>query len=241
MAMNLEPADGPVGHRTARRLLIMLTCGDATFGTLHVVNEHTALLGDPRFDIELDRGYPEIYQYLKYLWAGMILTLHSFRQAAWPYLTWASVFAYFLVDDAVRIRERFADRVTANFDLIPILNLRLQDYGEMIIAAAAALLLLFPLGWAYHKGPTTFKNFSQTLFVLVLMLVFLGVLVDVGHVAIEPHVGETTFFVVGMIEDLGEMLVASMMLWYVYAQSRTQFASPPGPQLWLKRLFSGTQ
>lgn len=234
--MSIQADSRAFADRNATRLLWVLISGDLTFGVLHVANEHTSLLNHPRLNIELDRGYPEIYQYLKYLWCGIILTVHACKHARWHYLAWASVFAYFLLDDALRIRERFAQRVARALDFQPVGGLRLQDYGELIIAAAAGLFLLTPLVWAYRNGHERFRNFSQDMGGLVVMLVLLGVVVDTGHVAIEQHVGDIVFFMIGMIEDLGEMFVASVMLWYVFMLSRRDFVSPAYLGNWVRRV-----
>lgn len=234
--MSSQADNGTLADRSAMRLLWLLISGDITFGVLHVVNEHTSLLGHPRLNIELDRGYPEIFQYLKFLWCGVLLTVHACKHARWHYFAWASVFAYFLLDDALRIRERFAQRVARTLDFQPVGGLRLQDYGELIIAAAAGLFLLMPLAWAYRNGQERFRSFSQDMGGLVVILIFLGVVVDAGHVAIEQHVGETVFFMIGMIEDLGEMFVGSVMLWYVFMLSRRDFASPAYLGNWIRRV-----
>lgn len=234
--MTSEANSGTFTDRSATRLLLLLISGDLTFGVLHVMNEHSPLLGHPRLNIELDRGYPEIFQYLKYLWCGVILTVYARKHTLWHYLAWAAVFAYFLLDDALRIRERFAQRVALPLDIQTTGAFRLQDYGELIIAAVAGLVLLLPLAWAYRSGPERFRKFSQDLGGLVLLLIFFGVFVDAGHVAIEKHVSEAAFFMVGMIEDLGEMFVGSVMLWYVFMLSRRDFASPAYLSSWVRRV-----
>ena len=236
--MNIQASNRAFTDRNAMRLLLFLISGDLIFGVLHVANEHTSLLNHPRLNIELDRGYPEFFQYLKFLWCGVILTAYSCKHARWHYLAWVSVFSYFLLDDALRIRERFAQRVARAFEFQPIGGFRLQDYGELVIAAAAGLFLLLPLIWAYRNGRERFRHFSQDMGGLVLMLIFLGVFVDAGHVALEQHVSETVFFMVGMIEDLGEMFVGSVMLWYVLMLSRRDFVSPAYLGSWFRRFVS---
>ncbi len=234
--MTDHAGSGTFNDRSATRLLLLLISGDLSFGVLHVVNEHTPLLSHPRLNIELDRGYPEIFQYMKYFWCGVILTVYACKHALWHYLSWTAVFAYFLLDDALRIRERFAQRVALPLDIQPTGGLRLQDYGELIIAAAAGLCLLLPLAWAYRSGPERFRKFSQDLGGLVVLLIFFGVFVDAGHVMLEKHVSETAFFMIGMIEDLGELFVGSVMLGYVFMLSRRAFVSPAYLNRWICRV-----
>ena len=52
---------------------------------------------------------------------------------------------------------------------------------------------------------------------LILALVFFGVGVDMAHIAIK--LGRKVNFIFGVVEDGGEMLVASLILWYVFLLS----------------------
>jgi hypothetical protein len=224
--MNLPAFCGTFNDRGATRLLFFLVCGDLAFGMLHVVNKRTDLLEIPRLDIMLDQSYPEMFQYLKYAWCGILLTVASFRYAAWRFMAWAALFLYFLLDDSLSIHESLGLHVSAAFDFQPAWGLRLQDYGEMLVSAAAGLCLLLPLAWAYRTGPEQFRKLSRDLALLVLALVFVGVLVDMTQVAFRAYVGKTTNFLLRTLEDLGEMFVASVMLWYVFLMSGRGFVSP---------------
>lgn len=226
MTVISKPHAGALHDSGASRLLLFLFCGDLIFGVLHLLNERTALLNVPRLSLELDQGYPEMYQYLKFFWTGAILTVYAFKVSSWHYLTWTSVFAYFLLDDSLRVHERLGRHVAKALDFAPIGGLRLQDYGEAIVSGVAAVVLLGPLVLAYRNGPVRFRKLTHDLGLLVLMMAFFGVFMDAVDVTITEQVDEFIHFLMGMFEDGGEMLVASLLLWYVFLMSRRGFASP---------------
>jgi hypothetical protein len=238
--LNLPAFCGTFNDRKATRLLLFLVCGDLVFGMLHVVNNRTDLLNIPRLDIMLDQSYPEMFQYLKYALCSILLALASFRYAAWRLLAWATLFLYFLLDDSLRIHERLGRQVAAALDFQPAWGLRLQDYGELLVSVVAGLGLFLPLIWAYRTGTDQFRKLSRDLALLVLALVFVGVFVDMAQVAFRFHVGQTTNSLLRAFEDLGEMFVASMMLWYVFIMSRRGFVASVYLADWLGPLRKST-
>ena len=127
------------------------------------------------------------------------------------------MFTYFLFDDALTIHERVGKHIAWSLTLTPPLGLRLQDLGELAVMAAAGMILFSLVIWAYLHGPQAFKKMSQDMMLLVLALVFFGVIVDMAHSAIK--LGWEVNFILGVIEDGGEMLAASLILWYVFLLS----------------------
>lgn len=97
---------------------------------------------------------------------------------------------------------------------MPILGLRLQDFGELAVSASAGIILLLSLILAYANGSEMFRKISQDFALLLCGLIFFGVVVDVIHVAI--NLGGKVNFVLGVIEDAGEMLSVSLILWYAF-------------------------
>ena len=67
---------------------------------------------------------------------------------------------------------------------------------------------------AYVKGEQVFKKVSQDILLLVLILVFFGVGVDLLHTFME--LGRGVSFILVVVEDGGEMVAASLILWYVF-------------------------
>jgi hypothetical protein len=184
-----------------------------------------------------------MYQYLKWFWISILLVYVSILRRSFSYIVWVLVFAYFLCDDALRIHEDVGKHIARNLILTPpfglrlpylgelagrldyvdpkeiivMLGLRLQDIGELAVSAAAGLILSPLVIWAYLHGSQAFKKMSQDMLLLILALAFFGVFVDMADISID--LGEKVAFILEVIEDGGEMLVASLILWYVFLLS----------------------
>lgn len=198
--------------RTASAFLVLLLCSDLLFIVLHFANALTPLFKNPLLNIEQDRGYPEMYQYLKYCWMIAMLFFIAWKHRSLCYVAWGAVFTYFLVDDALMLHERIGRRIAENFSFTPPLGLRLQDFGELMVSATAGILLLTSVILVYRGGSQIFRKVSQDITLLIFILAFFGVIVDMAHVAINLG-GKVTFFL-GVIEDGGEMLSVSLLAWY---------------------------
>ncbi|MBM9605751.1 hypothetical protein [Desulfopila inferna] len=201
-------------ERSASFFLILLLSGDLAFVMLHFINSLTPIYENPLLNLEKDRGYSEVYQYLKFLWIIIILVFISFRNASLRYVLWALVFVYFLLDDALQLHERVGGYIAANLSLVPAFGLRLQDYGELAVSAAAVIIIFLPLAWAFRNGSRVFRKLSQDLALLIMILVFFGIVVDMAQIAINA--GWKVSFILGVIEDGGEMLSVSLIVWYAF-------------------------
>ncbi len=220
-----------LNERSATVFLILLLCADLAFFGMHFI---TAIIGDFKwvlesnllklvfvallendlFNIDRDRGYPEIYQYIKFFWIIVLLFNLSLKNRSLHYIPWILLFTYFLLDDSIPIHGRAGHFFAEHFNFTPLFGLRLQDYGQLAISAIAGILLFLPLVWAYRKGTQIFRKISLDIGLLVLVLVFFGVVVDMMHAAV--HLGNAVDFIMGFVEESGEMLAVSLVLWYIF-------------------------
>lgn len=215
---------GYFGDPGALLLLFLLLSVDCAFIVIHVATriernllDATLQLNYDLLSITTDGGYPELYQYVKYFWV-ILLTLYLARVARAPhYVAWTVLFAYFLCDDALSIHERVGAVIGKGLPFVPPLNLRVEDVGELAVTAMVGGLLLPLLLWSYRSGSDQFKKITQDLVLLVLAFVFFGVVVDVAHQSIK--LGWVVEFIMGIIEDGGEMVVLSLIVWFVFLLS----------------------
>jgi hypothetical protein len=200
--------------KSASLLLWLCLSADFAFIVLHIIYKTTTLLGSPFFSVKRDLGYSEFFQYMKFLWIIILLVYIIKTTGSWSYLSWVAVFLYFLVDDAFQVHEKIGQTLADKYDFIPPFNLRLQDLGELAVYAIAGVLLMLGLIWAYTRGSRNFKGISIDILLLVSILVFFGVVVDMAEItsSLGIFVKET----LGLIDDGGEMIVTSFMLWYVF-------------------------
>jgi len=207
-----------MNERSASLFLMLLLCADLAFIALYSIDTLTPFLTDnPLYELGRDRGYPELFQYLKWLWIIILLIYVSASSRSLRYIAWGLVFTYFLCDDAFSIHEKIGKHLAENLTLTPPFGLRLRDLGELAVSAAAGVILSSVVIWTYVPGSQSFKKFSQDMLLLILVLAFFGVVVDMVDIAIEW--GWTVEVILSVIEDGGEMLVASLIAWYVFLQS----------------------
>ena len=201
--------------------LILLLCGDFAFFILHFINSFTPALNNPYFNISRETSYPEIYQYIKFLLVVILLIRISFKNRTPHYAQWALVFAYFLFDDYLQIHERIGRGIAENVAFMHPFGLSLQsfgglqDFGELAVSAIVGIILFTPLAWTYRSGSRMFQKVSQDFILLIVVLVFFAIAVDMTTETLA--LGPGSRFILEFIEDGGEMLTASFMLWYAFS------------------------
>lgn len=127
------------------------------------------------------------------------------------YFAWSLLFLYFLLDDSLQIHERLGSDLANYFEFQSVYQLRALDYGELVVSMFFGVFLFSFIGFSYLYSDSTAKLVSKHLFILVMFMVFFGVLVDMVHSAIPW--GKS---ISGLIEDGGEMMIMSVILWYVF-------------------------
>lgn len=216
--------DNPPGERaeaqkqSASRLLTLLICADVAFIILHVVYFQTELLNNSLYSLSRDNGYAEFFQYTKFLWIILLLFGVFVRTKSPGYLAWASLFLYFLADDAFKLHENYGRVIARNLDFIPPMSVRLQDVGELIVTAIAGVIIFPLLILAFWRGSQLFRKVALDFALLLAALVFVGVAVDLVHEAIGAE-GFLDQIVFRVLEEGGEMVVTSFILWYTFLLS----------------------
>jgi len=197
----------------ASSFLLLLLVADFAFIFLHFLLLMT-IVNDPLYSLERDRGYPEFYQYVKELWIIVLLLSICVRTGAVGYIAWVMLFGYLLCDDALEVHETLGEYIATRLYFVPLLRLRARDFGELAVSAMSGALLLTLLAWAYVRGSDTFKQSTKHLLLLLLALAFFGIFVDMLHVALR--MGRQVRLLFGVVEDGGEMIAMSFIVWYVF-------------------------
>jgi hypothetical protein len=195
-------------------LLWLFLSADLAYIILHILYKATPFLTSAYFSVQRDLGYSEFFQYMKFLWVIILLVYIVKRSNIRGFLAWAAVFLYFLADDAFQVHENVGGIIAGNLDFVPPFNLRLQDIGELAVYAIAGTVLMLGIAISYWRGSKTFRGISIDLLLLISILVFFGVVVDMAEIAADlgVFVKET----LGLIDDGGEMIVTSVMVWYIF-------------------------
>lgn len=193
-------------------LLLALISLDIFFIVASWLHYNTNLILNDSFSITKDFGYAEIAQYWKEF-AIAVLLFNIFKKTGdGIFIVWSLLFNYMLLDDSLRIHEAVGNTIDNQFFLansLP-LNLRGQDFGELvIISVVGSVFLLFFIRY-FYKSKQTIKNISFNLASLVVLLLFFGVFIDLAHSAFPNARGITT------LEDGGEMIAMSLICWYSF-------------------------
>ena len=208
---------------TPSKVLFLLLAIDAVFILLNKIYLDTNLLSDQRFLLRLDRGYAEIFGYLMESCTVLVLCALAVRTRQPLYLAWVTLFLYMVVDDILQWHESVLTVAALAFVGLEwddvVLGIEAHHLVEDVGMALLALVILSIMLVVYHFGDRTFKKVSIGLFVLLASLAFFGVAVDLIHAAIQygpryPGRGADSRLL-GIIEDGGELVVVSLILWFV--------------------------
>jgi hypothetical protein len=124
------------------------------------------------------------------------------------------MFLFFLFDDALLLHQNIGDYLANKSDAYLPPNFSLQPrHFELTALAIAGMLLLVVLAWAYFRGPHEFRTVSNDLLLFIVALVFFGLFVDL---ATAIKLGSAVVWGLVIIEDAGELVVGSLILWYVF-------------------------
>ncbi len=208
--------------------LFLLLFTDLAFISLHTIEFVNSSWSNSLFSLEKDQGFPEIFQYLKWFWIIILTVFICITRKSLHFITWGIFFVYLLVDDALGVHEKVGKLVSEKFITATPFGVRPQDLGELAISGIAGGILLLLISWAYLRGPEMFRKFTRDLLVLVVALVFFGVFMDLIHVITfySDSLHWKISVVLAVIEDGGEMIVASLILWYVLMVSLTAHMTP---------------
>ena len=215
-------------QRAGIYLLLLFGSADFIFMILHIISKAGFL--SEQFDLTRDRGYAELFQYAKEFWCVVLFVLMARQTRITSYLIWASFFSYALLDDMLRIHERGGKIIAAYGHFIPFAGLRAKDYGELVVMISIAGMLFLAIGLAYRYSTSTFRKVSIDMLLLIAGLAFFGVAMDMLHSMIYGIVGTGSVGMIlgstiGLIEDGGEMLVMSLIVWYIFLRVTRQNSS----------------
>jgi hypothetical protein len=208
-------------RKRSTQFLGVLLLVDAIFIVIHLLHElpvtKTAfpVLNDPFLSLTQDLGYAEFFQYIKEIWIALMLMWVAVRGGGAVYGGWAALFLFFFLDDSVQIHETLGAWVARVVAHVPFLQSHAQDVGEVFVVACIGLLFVVLITLAHRRSDSAARRESRHLVFMVSLLVFFGVIFDFIH-ALFAGASKAVYYGMGMIEDSGEMLVMSVICWYVF-------------------------
>lgn len=214
----LEKKKGVLGHefslKKANLLLAALLIIDFLFIVVHLMMKLELIHLPGIFWLDWEGGYAERFQYLKYAVIIMFCVYHYYNVKKSGYLFWGLLFCVLMFDDALEFHERTGRYLAEQLNIPSAFGLRSLDYGELLYSAGAGSLFLILLVIAYQNGSKKFRKTCVDIVLLFFLLLFFGIGIDMVH-SVFNHRGALTSLLV-MLEDGGEMLALSIIVWYFH-------------------------
>ena len=197
----------------SQQLLWMLLGADLLFLFLHVMLLQGHLT-DVRFSVEKDRGFAEVFQYVKQYWIFLVFGWMAAQRREPHYAVWSILFGYLLVDDWFMLHERAGAVLAGRLQLPAILRLRARDLGELLFMGSVGILFVSGFVLTYMRAGAATLRAGRRAAVLLAALVGFGVAVDILH---QTSHGTILYNSIGTVEDGGEMLVMSLICAYAFS------------------------
>lgn len=208
--------------------LILLLAADSLFILIHFLSITTNIVSDPSFSIERDRGYPEVFQYLKEFWIALLFFFLAVKKRAAVYFVWSLLFLTLLIDDYSQYHEFWGASLSIKLNLPPIFYLRAMDIGEILISFSLGTIFLLLMSFTYLLADSSSKGASNKILILLALLAFFGVVIDMIHIVIRSTLGMHFFYdFMGLVEDGGEHIVMSIITWSVFTLISNQLDTAP--------------
>ncbi|OKH37524.1 hypothetical protein NIES2119_12495 [[Phormidium ambiguum] IAM M-71] len=194
------------------RLFYLFLVTDIAFMLLHLIHHYTGLITNSAFSLETDRGFAEVFQYIKEYWIAIILVFLAVKTRMFLYGSWSLLFFYLLLDDAGKIHERLGTVFTKQLAIPGMFNLRGQDFGELLVISIVVVVFLTLITITYRFGDATARKVSKHLIMMMFALAFCGVILDLFHIAASSPGLDPILM---LLEDGGELVIMSFIAGYI--------------------------
>jgi len=194
------------------QLLVLLLCTDALLIVFHLLRWETTFFQGTRFAIWREGGIGELFQYLKEFWLGLVFLYVGVKRLNPMMIMWSLIFFYLLADDSLKWHETMG-LIVANATGLPrIFGLEPQIQGQVVYAAGLGLIFLGVAAVLSYLRGRDAMIFSLRMFALLGLFALFAVVLDwMFHLT----QGETVHHYMATVEEGGEMLVLSVIVWFV--------------------------
>ena len=213
--------------RASSRLLRLFISIDLLLIIAHifVLFINPAVFLDSIWCLEQDGGVGEIFQYAKELWIVLLFTLLAVRRFQLNHLTWAVLFGYLFVDDALQLHEKAGEMVARASTSETIAGLRAEDVGELTVYIVFGLLAVLLISATLLRSNAETKTVCLRFVIIMGLLFATAVLADLVHsrisnicdaFGIPEGIKIVLYYGLGIVEDGGELLVMSLAGAYAF-------------------------
>lgn len=198
--------------------LILLISIDLAFITTHIVYENLAIVEYDNFSLTKDRGYSEIFQYLKLGLTAICFGLLNFFRKRRIYAVWSLLCLILLLDDIFVLHEKVGKRLAIVFSLPSIFGLNPYHFGEFLVYVIYGAIFLAIVFASYRsRQDRATRKLTRVLVILFTIFAICGGIVDTVHSLLNNLLApqNLAFFDIAfdVIEDGGELIVMSIVTW----------------------------
>lgn len=208
------------------KIAIILVSIDFILISLHIASGFFRYFGDLtsipyQLDIRRPWGLGSLYTFGK--WAFLCVLLLLIWQRTWQriFLSLFIVFLIVLADDSLEIHERLGSSLKETLGYSHAYGLRAQDFGELTVWAAIGALCLVIFVYGYLKSSNFARGISHVFLLGIGATAIFGIGFDMFDIMVS-RLWSSSFAIIlefglQVIEDGGEMIMASLMSAYAYA------------------------
>lgn len=202
-----------MNNHSASLLLLLLLSADSAFIVLHFINLTLA----PNFSlygVPGSYGYLDMYLIVQLFWVIILFACILKSTKCTGYVSWILVFTCLLFDEVLQIHQNIGSHLANGLNAYLPHSLSLQPrYFELAVLAIAGTVLFASVAWAYLRSPHAFRKISNDMLLFIVAWGVFGVVTDLAA-AFDP--GPLVKISSDIVEDGGEMVVVSLILWYVF-------------------------
>lgn len=187
--------------------LVGLIIIDIVFLILHVFYS-VDILDNKKFKMSYDGGYGEIYQYVKFLSATVILFFLAKNYKSKLLFFWSLLAFFLFLDDWMRFHETIGGQVLGGF-MKPFMKGSYHQ-GQIIYGVIVALFICY-IGWlSWRRSSVKIRKLSNSLLAAIGLLWFSAVIVDYIHAL---WISKDYNLPGVLLEEGGEHVAVSLFLW----------------------------
>lgn len=212
--MNVNPIIKNFNIKSASRLLKILLAIDIVFMVIHVCVRMFTDSWNSVFLIDTDNGVAENFEYIEYVMVVCFAGYLAFSKKLYGFLGWLFLFFFLFLEDCFEFHEHAGLYFAKALNFKSAFGLRPRDFGELTYEGFLGIFVFSAIGWMYYKGNEFFRKTSIDILLLFLLFLFFGVGVDMlAETVHEVHIVSIVFT---LLEDGGEMIMLSVLVWYFY-------------------------
>lgn len=176
------------------------------------------------FQVSGDYSVGSFYNFAKWFVIAVIF-FQIWRRDRQPiFAVLAGIHLYLFLDDSLEVHEHIGKLLARVFDLPAVYGLRPNDLGELLNWGGVGIAVVLALIFGFLRSSSHARIFSCAFILLFVVLAFFGIFLDAVHILTRQFAGlfgDFAEFLLAILEDGGEMVVASGMVAFALSYYRS--------------------